>query len=165
MAVKPIPDGYTSITPYLTIKGAAEALIFYKKAFGATEILRMEGPDKKIGHAEIQIGNARIMLADEFLSPDPEMACNKSPATLGGTGVGIMLYVDNVDTLFSQAIAAGGKEMRAVQDQFYGDRSGTLVDPFGHVWTVSTHIADYSEEEIRERAAAFMKEMASKKPA
>ncbi len=159
MAVKPIPDGYTSVTPYLTIKGAAEALIFYKKAFNATEILRMEGPDKKIGHAEIQIGNARIMLADEH----PDMLCNKSPATLGATAVGIMLYVDSVDTLYSQAIAAGGKEMRPVQDQFYGDRSGTLVDPFGHVWTVSTHIADYSDEEIRERAAAFMKEMASKK--
>ncbi|AMP14407.1 glyoxalase-like domain protein [Collimonas pratensis] len=112
----------------------------------------MEGPDNRIGHAEIQIGNARIMLADEF----PEMLI-RSPKSLGAAGISIMLYVDNVDVTYPQAIAAGGTEIRALQDQFYGDRSATLRDPFGHVWTVSTHIADYSEEELRERAAAAMK--------
>jgi PhnB protein len=152
MAVKPIPDGYTSITPYLAIDGAAAAIEFYKKAFNAVEILRMEGPDRKIGHAEIQIGNARIMLADEF----PEMLI-RSPKTLGAAGISIVLYVDDVDLTYPQAIAAGGTEIRPLQDQFYGDRSATLKDPFGHVWTVSTHIADYTDEELRERAAAAMK--------
>ncbi|WP_211441619.1 VOC family protein [Collimonas humicola] len=152
MAVKAIPEGYTSVTPYLAIDGAAAALEYYKKAFNAVEILRMEGPDKKIGHAEIQIGNARIMLADE----SPEMLI-RSPKSLGAAGMSIVLYVDNVDVTYAQAIAAGGIEIRALQDQFYGDRSATLRDPFGHVWTVSTHIADYSEEELRERSAAAMK--------
>ncbi|AIY41285.1 PhnB protein; putative DNA binding 3-demethylubiquinone-9 3-methyltransferase domain protein [Collimonas arenae] len=152
MAVKPIPDGYTSVTAYLAIDGAAEAIAFYQKAFNAVEIMRMEGPDKRIGHAEIQLGNARVMLADEF----PEMMI-RSPKSLGGAGVSLILYVDNVDVTFPQAIAAGGTEIRAVQDQFYGDRSGSLKDPFGHTWTISTHIADYSEEELRERAAAAMK--------
>ncbi|WP_211466328.1 VOC family protein [Collimonas silvisoli] len=153
MAVKPIPDGYSTVTPYLVIDGAADAIAFYKKAFNAVEIFRMEGPDQRIGHAEIKIGNSHIMLADAF----PEMEIH-SPKKLGGAGVSIMLYVDNVNVLYPQAIAAGGTELRPLQDQFYGDRSGTLKDPFGHVWTIATHIADYSVEELRERAAAAMKQ-------
>jgi PhnB protein len=153
MAVKPIPDGYSSVTPYLIVNGAADAIAFYKKAFNAVEIMRMEGPDHRIGHAEIKIGDSHVMLADEF----PEMDI-RSPKTLGGAGVSIMLYVEDVDVVFPLAIAAGGTQARPLQDQFYGDRSGTLKDPFGHVWTVGTHIADYSDEEIRERAAAAMKQ-------
>jgi PhnB protein len=153
MAVKPIPDGYHTITPYLIVKGGAQALDFYKKAFGATEVMRMAGPDGRIGHAEIKIGDSPIMLADEH----PEMGF-RGPQSLGGSAVGIVLYVPNVDALFKQAVAAGGKELRPVQDQFYGDRSGTLQDPFGHVWTVSTHIEDLTDEEIGKRAEAFKKQ-------
>jgi PhnB protein len=147
MAVKTIPDGYHSVTPYLIITGAAEAIDYYKKAFGATELLRMPAPDGKIGHAEIKIGDSPIMLADEF----PEMGY-KSPQTLGGSPVSIMIYVEDVDTVFDQAVAAGGKVQRPVKDQFYGDRSGTLEDPFGHVWHVTTHKEDVSVEEMERRA-------------
>lgn len=147
--VKPIPEGYHSVTPYLSIKGAVQALEYYKKAFGATELFRMEH-DGKIGHAEIKIGDSPIMLADEF----PEMGF-VSPQTLGGSPVGIMIYVDDVDTVFKQAIDAGGTEKKPVQDQFYGDRSGTLTDPFGHVWTVATHKEDVAPEEIDKRLAAM----------
>lgn len=149
MAVKPIPEGYHSVTPYLIIKGAALALDFYKKAFGATERMRLSGPGDQIGHAEMQIGDSVIMLADEF----PQMGA-KSPETIGGTPVGICLYVENADSLFRQALAAGGKEERPLQDQFYGDRSGTLIDPFGHKWTIATHIEDVTPEEIEKRMAA-----------
>lgn len=147
--VKPIPEGYHSVTPYLSLKGAAEGIEYYKKAFGATELFRMEH-EGKIGHAEIKIGDSPIMLADEF----PEMGF-VSPATLGGSPVGIMIYVDDVDTIFKQAIDAGGVEKKPVQDQFYGDRSGTLTDPFGHVWTVATHKEDVAPEEIDKRLAAM----------
>lgn len=153
MAVKPIPDGYHTVTPYLIVKGAAAALDFYKKAFGATELMRMADPSGKVGHAEIRIGNSPIMLADEF----PDMGF-RSPQSLGGTPVSILLYVEDVDTRFQQAIGAGAKELRPVKDQFYGDRSGTLEDPFGHVWTVATHTEDLSEEEMRKRAEAAMKQ-------
>jgi PhnB protein len=146
--VKPIPEGYHSVTPYLSIKGAVKALEYYKKAFGAIELFRMEH-EGRIGHAEIKIGDSPIMLADEY----PEMG-SVSPQTLGGSPVGIMIYVENVDTIFKQAIDAGGVEKRALQDQFYGDRSGTLTDPFGHVWTVATHVEDVSPEEIEKRLAA-----------
>jgi PhnB protein len=146
---KPIPDGYHSVTPYLIINGAADALEYYKKAFGATELMRMPAPEGKIGHAEIKIGDSPIMLADEF----PEMGY-KSPQSLGGSPVSIMIYVDDVDTVFKQAVAAGGKEQRPVKDQFYGDRSGTLEDPFGHVWHVATHKEDISPEEMERRAKA-----------
>jgi PhnB protein len=149
MAVKAIPDGYHSVTPYLIISEATEAIAFYQKAFGATELLRIGAPGGKIGHAEIKIGDSPIMLADEF----PEMG-HKSPQTLGGSPVSIMIYVDDVDTVFAQAIAAGGKEQRPVKDQFYGDRSGTLEDPFGHVWHVATHKEDVSAEEMERRASA-----------
>lgn len=147
--VKPIPEGYHSVTPYLCVKGAVDAIEYYKKAFGATELFRMEH-DGKIGHAEIKIGDSPIMLADEF----PEMGF-VSPATLGGSPVGIMIYVDDVDTIYKQAIAAGGVEKKPVQDQFYGDRSGTLADPFGHVWTVATHKEDVAPEEIEKRMASM----------
>ena len=149
MAVKTIPDGYHSVTPYLIISGAGEAIDYYKKAFGATELLRMPAPGGKVGHAEIKIGDSPIMLADEF----PEMGY-KSPKTLGGSPVSLMIYVADVDTVFDQAIAAGGKVQRPVKDQFYGDRSGTLEDPFGHVWHVATHKEDVSAEEMERRAKA-----------
>ena len=147
--VKPIPEGYHSVTPYLIIDGAAEALEYYKKAFGAVELFRMEH-DGKIGHAEIKIGDSPIMLSDAHPSEG-----YVSPTTLGGSPVGIMIYVDDVDTIFNQAIAAGGTEKKALQDQFYGDRSGTLTDPYGHVWTVATHKEDVSPEEIERRLASF----------
>lgn len=147
--VKPIPEGYHSVTPYLIIDGAADAIEFYKKAFGATELFRMPAPGGKIGHAEIKIGDSPIMLSDEH----PEMGAT-SPTTLGGTPISIMIYVDDVDTIFRKAIAAGGTEQKPVQDQFYGDRSGCLKDPFGHVWLVSTHKEDVTPEEIEKRLAA-----------
>jgi PhnB protein len=147
--VKPIPDGYHSVTPYLIIKGASDAIEFYKKAFGATELFRMPAPGGKVGHAEIKIGDSPIMLADE----NPQMGYT-SPTTLGGTPVSIMIYVDDVDTIFKQAIAAGGEQQKPLQDQFYGDRSGSLKDPFGHVWHVATHKEDVSPEEMDKRMAA-----------
>ena len=143
---KPIPEGYHSVTPYLIINGAAEAIAYYTKAFGATELFRMPAPGGKIGHAEIKIGDSPIMLADEA----PEMGY-KGPKTLGGSPISIMIYVDDVDTVFNQAIAAGGTEQRPLKDQFYGDRSGTLEDPFGHVWHVATHKEDVSPEQMEER--------------
>jgi PhnB protein len=152
MAVKPIPAGYHTVTPYLVVKDAAKALDYYAKGLGAKELMRMPGPGGKIMHAEIQIGDSRIMLADEF----PEMGA-KSPQTIGGSPVGICLYVEDVDTRFKQALAAGAKEERPVKDQFYGDRSGTLVDPFGHKWTIATHKEDVSPEEMIKRGQEFMK--------
>ncbi len=149
MSVKSIPDGYHSVTPYLIVSAGTAAIDFYKQAFGAVELMRIPAPEGKIGHAEIKIGDSPIMLADEF----PEMGY-KSPTTLGGSPVSIMIYVDDVDTVFSQAIAAGGKEQRPVKDQFYGDRSGTLEDPFGHVWHVATHKEDVTAEEMERRASA-----------
>ncbi|MGH9969713.1 MAG: VOC family protein [Pyrinomonadaceae bacterium] len=147
--VKPIPEGYHSVTPYLIIKGAAAAIDYYKKAFGATELFRMAQPDGKVGHAEIKIGDSPIMLADEY----PEMNY-VSPTTLGGSPVSLMIYVEDVDGVFKQAIAEGGKEQRPVEDKFYGDRGGSLVDPFGHVWHIATHKEDVSPEEMEKRAAA-----------
>jgi PhnB protein len=153
MAVKPIPEGYHTVTPYLIVKGAARALDFYKKAFNASELFRMADPSGNVGHAEIQIGNSRIMLGDE----SPEMGA-RGPETLGGSPVGICLYVEDVDRLFKQAIAAGGKEERPVKDQFYGDRSGTLRDPFGHQWTIATHKEDVPPDELKRRAAVAMQQ-------
>ena len=151
MPVSPIPEGYHSVTPYLVMKNAAAAIEFYKKAFGAVELLRMAAPGGKIGHAEIKIGDSPVMLADEY----PDMGF-KGPESLGGTPVSLMIYVDDVDKIYPQAIAAGGKEVRPLRNQFYGDRSGTLTDPFGHVWTVSTHLEDLTEEELAKRAVAAM---------
>jgi len=147
--VKPIPEGYHSVTPYLIIKDAASAIEFYKKAFGATELMRMADPSGKIGHAEIKIGDSPIMLADEVLGMG-----YRSPQSLGGSPVSILLYVEDVDALFDQAVAAGAKVERPVKDQFYGDRSGGVTDPFGHVWYIATHKEDVSPEEMKKRAAA-----------
>jgi len=133
----------------LIIKDAARAIEFYKKAFGATELMRMAQPDGRIGHAEIRIGDSPIMLADEF----PEMG-HRSPQSLGGSPVSILLYVEDVDALFNQAVSAGAKVQKPVQDQFYGDRIGGVTDPFGHVWYIATHKEEVSPEEMRKRAAA-----------
>ena len=148
MAPRPIPEGYHSVTPYLIVTGAASAIEFYKHAFGAKEVMRIPHPDGRVGHAELQIGDSRIMLADEF----PEIGA-RSPMSLGGTPVGIQLYVDDVDAVTARALAAGAKMLRPLKDQFYGDRSGTLNDPFGHQWTISTHKEDISPEEMQRRAA------------
>jgi PhnB protein len=155
MAVKPIPDGYHTVTPYLIVKDGASALEFYKKAFGATEKMRMACPSGsgKVMHAEIKVGDSPIMLAGEF----PEMNC-RSPQSFGGTPVSICLYVEDVDALFKQAVAAGATVTRPLQDQFYGDRSGTVTDPYGHVWTISTHKEDVPDEEMHRRMEAAMKQ-------
>jgi PhnB protein len=145
---KPIPEGYHTITPYLSIKGAADAIDFYKRAFGATEVMRFAQPDGRIGHAEVRIGDSRVMLADEF--PDMDF---RSPHAIGGSPVHLHMYVDNSDAIVNQAVAAGAKLVRPVQDQFYGDRSGSVADPYGHVWHVSTHKEDLSMEELQKRAA------------
>lgn len=156
MSVKPIPDGYHSVTPYLIVRDGAAALDFYKSAFSATELFRLEMPDGKIGHAEIKIGDSPIMLGDEC--PESQAA---SPQTLQGTSFGLCIYVEDCDAMFAQAVAAGGREIRPVADQFYGDRSGTIVDPFGHQWTISTHKEDLTSAEIDQRAADWMKQQAA----
>ena len=146
MPVKPIPEGYHAITPYLIVNDAARAIEFYKKAFGARELMRLGAPGGKVGHAELQIGDSRVMLADEA----PEVQA-KSPATVGGTPVGLHLYVSDVDAVAQRALAAGARVLQPVKDQFYGDRSGTFEDPFGHMWSIATHTEDLSDEEIRRR--------------
>jgi PhnB protein len=149
--VKPIPEGYHSVTPYLCCRDAGAAIDFYKKAFGATELMRMGAPGGKIGHADIQIGDSHLMLADEF----PEMGF-LSPQTVGGSPVMIHLYVEDADGTTARAVAAGAKVVKPVEDQFYGDRGGQLDDPFGHKWYVSTRKEDLSFDEVRERAAKMM---------
>jgi PhnB protein len=144
--VKPIPEGYHSVTPYLCFRDAAAAIEFYKRAFGATEVMRMGAPDGKVGHAEIRIGDSRVMLADEF----PEMGF-LSPQSVGGSPVMLHLYVEDVDATVPKAVAAGAKIMRPVEDQFYGDRGGQLDDPFGHKGYVSTRKEDLSPEEVKKR--------------
>jgi PhnB protein len=148
--VSPIPAGYHSVTPYLIVDGAAAALDFYARALGAREVMRMPRPDGKVAHAEILIGNSHVMLADEY----PDMGF-RGPQAGAGTPVSLMVYVPDCDSTFAAAIAAGATELRAVANQFYGDRSGTFRDPYGHVWTVSTHVEDVSEEEIQRRMAAM----------
>lgn len=148
--VKSIPDGYHSVTPYLIVRGGARALAFYVKALGAKELMRLDMGGGKLGHAEIRIGDSVVMLADEF----PEMNC-KSPQAFGGTPVSLMVYVEDVDARVKQAVAAGAKLIRPVQDQFYGDRSGVLLDPFGHQWTLATHKEDLTPEQISKRMAAM----------
>jgi len=147
---KPIPDGYHTVTPYLIVRGGAKAIDFYKQAFGAEELYRLDMGGGKLGHAEIKIGDSPIMLADEH----PEMGY-KSPQAYGGTPVSICLYVPDVDKSAERAIKAGAKVLRPVRDEFYGDRTGTFGDPFGHVWTIATHKEDLSPEEIGKRAAAL----------
>jgi PhnB protein len=151
--VQPIPDGYHSVTPYLAVDDAAAALEFYKQAFGARERMRMPAPGGKVGHAEIEIGGSCIMLADEY----PDMAF-RSPKAFGGTPVTLHLYVENVDAVAKQAVAAGAKELRPVKDQFYGDRTGTVQDPFGHVWHLATHKEDLAPDELKRRAGEAMKQ-------
>jgi PhnB protein len=150
MAVKPIPEGYHSVTPYLIVNDGARAIDFYKRAFGAVELFRMEGPGGTIRHAEIRIGDSPVMLSDEA----PEMGA-RSPQALGGSPVHLMIYVEDVDTMFPQAIAAGATETQPLKDQFYGDRSGSLKDPFGHSWSIATHKEEVSPEEMNRRMAAM----------
>jgi PhnB protein len=147
MAVKPIPDNYPRVTPYLAIDGAAAAIDFYKKAFGATERLRMPGPDGKIGHAEIEIEGALIMMADEY----PPMNF-RSPRAIGGSPVMMHMYVSDVDAFFRRAKDAGAEVLREPTTQFYGDRSCSIKDPFGHLWSVATHVEDVSEAELKKRS-------------
>jgi PhnB protein len=154
MAVKPIPDGYHTATPYLVVDNAVAAIDFYKKAFGAKEVMRMDAPGGKVGHAEIKIGDSLIMLADEMPGSG-----NRSPKSLGGSAVGIMLYVQDVDTVFKQATAAGAKAEMPVADQFWGDRYGKLRDPFGHSWSIATHKEDVAPEEMGKRAKEAMAKM------
>ena len=146
-AAKAIPEGYHSVTPYLILSGASDAIAYYKKALGAEEVLRMEDPGGKVHHAEIKIGDSRIMLADEH----PELQA-LSPKTVGGSPVSIHLYVEDVDAAVSRAVAAGAKLIRPVADQFYGDRVGGVEDPFGYRWFIATHKEDLSIEESRRRA-------------
>lgn len=144
--VKAVPEGYHTVTPYLIIKGAADAIEYYRKALGAKERMRMPQPDGRIGHAELEIGDSAIMLADEF----PEMNV-RGPKSIGGSPVTIHLYVDDVDAVAKKALAAGAKEIQPVKDQFYGDRAGKFEDPYGHIWYISTHKEDLSPEQISQR--------------
>ena len=151
MPTQHVPKGYATVTPYLIIKGASEAIDFYQRAFGASEIMRFPAPDGKVAHAELQIGDSRVIsLADE----QPERG-HRSPQSVGGSSSGIMLYLEDVDNVFSRALEAGAKALEPVKDQFYGDRSGTLLDPFGHWWTVATHVEDVPPEEMQRRMEAL----------
>ncbi|MCZ7537057.1 MAG: VOC family protein [Acidimicrobiia bacterium] len=149
--VQPIPDSYRTVTPYLYISGASDAIDFYVKVFGATERSRLAGSDGKVGHAEIEIGDSVIMLADEF----PDMGAS-SPTTVGGTPVSLHVYVEDVDATVERAVSAGATLTRPVENRFYGDRSGQLRDPWGHEWSIATHVEDVSWEEMERRAAAEM---------
>jgi uncharacterized glyoxalase superfamily protein PhnB len=152
---KPVPDGYRTVTPSLTVKGAAQAIDFYKRAFGAHEGGRMDSPDgKSVMHAELRIGDSMVMLSDEF----PQMGPS-SPATLGGTTASVFLYVPDVDAAFKRAVEAGGKAIMPPTDMFWGDRFGKLVDPFGHHWAMATHKEDLSPDEVRKRGAEAMANM------
>jgi len=152
--VKPIPEGFHSITPYLIVRDCAAAIRFYQSVFGAQEVERITMPGGIVGHAALQIGDAKIMLAEEM----PKWN-NKSPATLGGSSVGIVLYVPDVDATYRRALDAGAKPVEPVKDMFYGDRSGTLTDPFGHNWHIMTHIEDVSSDEVQKRCDAMFAEM------
>ncbi len=153
MTVRPIPDTYRTATPYLIVNDAASAIAFYIKAFDAIEFVHLAEPSGKVMHAELRIGNASFMLADEF----PDMGY-RSPQSLGGSPVSILLYVEDVDSQFQQALAAGAKEMMPVQDQFDGDRRGTLIDPFGHIWLLATRKEDVSPDEMKKRFETMMKQ-------
>lgn len=154
--VSAVPAGYHAVTPYLVVADAARAIEFYEAVFGASEVMRLAAPDGRIGHAEIEIGGSKIMLADEW----PEGAC-RGPQAYGGSPVAVHLYVPDVDRVVADALAAGATLLEPVEDKFYGDRSGTLVDPFGHVWYVLTHIEDVSAEEMKRRADEFMAQTAA----
>jgi PhnB protein len=156
MATKPIPDGYNTVSPYLAVEDAASAIDYYTKAFGAKEVVRMDAPGGKIGHAELKLGDSRIMLSDPF-----PQASTKPPKELGGTSASVFLYVEDVDALVKQAVDAGATVTMEVADQFWGDRFGTITDPFGHVWSIATHVEDVPPEEMAERARTAMAGMAS----
>jgi len=154
MAVKPIPDGYHTLTPYLTVRNAAKAIEFYKQAFGATERGVMKGPDGKVMHAELKIGDSIVMLADEF----PDFGA-VSPESVGGSSSGLHIYVDNVDEAFARAVKAGAQTEMPVSDQFWGDRYGKLKDPFGHKWSIATHVKDMSADEMKRNMDEAMAQM------
>ncbi len=154
--VRPIPEGYPQVSPYLSVDGANEAMAFYASVFGATERMRMPAPGGKIGHAELQIGDALIMLSDEF----PDMG-NHSPKSIGGTPVTISVYVEDVDAVYERAVSNGAIAIRPVENQFYGDRTGMFEDPFGHRWNVATHVEDISPDEMAARAAQMMEGMSA----
>ncbi len=156
--VKAIPDGFHSLQAYLTVKGAAQAIEFYKKAFGAKELYRMPGPGGSVMHCEMQVGDSRFMLSDEF----PEMGPRRSPQTLKATCFQLFMYVPDVDATFKQAVASGAKAVMPVADMFWGDRYGTLTDPFGHEWGIATHKEDLTPEQVKQRADAFFAKAAAK---
>ena len=151
MAARPVPEGYSAITPYLIVDGAADAIDYYTRVFDARELMRFGGPDDTVAHAELQIGDSRIMLADE----QPQMGY-RGPNAVGGSPMSLMLYVEDVDRVFARALDAGGRTHQEIKNQFYGDRSGTLIDPFGHVWTIATHVEDVPPDEMERRAKEAM---------
>jgi len=151
MSVNPVPEGYHSVTPYLLVDGAAAAIGYYERAFGAVEVLRMPAGPDKIAHAEIRIGDSHVMLSDEW--PDMDLL---GPAKRGGATASLMIYLPNVDAAFARALAVGGKQERPVEDQFWGDRMGTVIDPFGHRWTLATHVEDVAEDEMQRRMQQMM---------
>jgi PhnB protein len=155
MATQPIPEGYSTISPYLAVDDAAEAIAYYKKAFGAEETVRMDAPDGKIGHAELKIGDSHVMLSDPF-----PQASTTPPKELGGTSASIFMYVDDVDAVVQKAVDAGATVTMEVEDQFWGDRFGSITDPFGHIWSIATHVEDLTPQEIEERGKAAMAAMA-----
>jgi PhnB protein len=154
MAVQPVPSGYHTVTPYLVQSDAAAAIEFYKKAFGATEVMRMQAPGGKIGHAELKIGDSMIMMADEFPG-----SASRSPKSMGGTCAGVFLYVTDVDAMFQKAVDAGAKVEMPLANQFWGDRYGKLTDPFGHSWSMATHVEDVAPEEMKKRMKEAMSKM------
>jgi PhnB protein len=156
MAVKPVPEGYHTVTPYLAVDDASAAIEYYKKAFGAKERVRMDTPDGKIGHAEVEIGDSLVMLSDPF-----PQATTRPPGELGGTSVSVFLYVEDVDAVVRRAVDAGATVTMDVEDQFWGDRFGSIRDPFGHIWSIATHVEDVPPEEMAERAKQAMAAMAS----
>jgi PhnB protein len=156
LAVKPVPEGYAALTPYLIVKGAAEALDWYKNALGAEEIMRMPGPDGRLMHAEMRIGNSVVMLSDEF----PEMGTNwRSPATVGSITMALWMYIEDCDGLYKRAVEAGAKADQPPATMFWGDRYGRFTDPYGHSWAIATHVEDLSPEEIARRQERFMAKM------
>jgi PhnB protein len=156
MATKPIPEGYHSVTPYLVVDGAARAIEYYEQAFGAKERVRMSAPDGKIGHAELEVGDALVMLSD----PLPQFV-GRSPKELGGTSVSLFMYVEDVDATVKQAVDAGATVTMEVADQFWGDRFGAVTDPYGHLWTIATRVEDLTPDEVAERAKEAMAALAS----
>jgi PhnB protein len=156
MSVKPVPEGYNTLSPYLAVDDASEAIEYYKKAFGATERVRMNAPDGKVGHAELEVGDSLIMLSDPF-----PQSSTKPPHELGGTSASVFMYVEDVDAIVKQAVDVGATVTMEVQDKFWGDRFGTITDPFGHVWSIATHVEDLTPEEIEERGKAAMAAMSS----